>query len=145
MRKTLLLIILFSITNYLLADNPIGKKTESQQNKLNEQSSFQPEEQATRIANKTQSSDKKTFKIRKNRRKRNKKRSVPGKFPSFLWSFLLSAIGSYTLWGIGAGPLSVLIVYFASKKDKKEVRRSIWGWILGTIVGLALWAIFRLV
>lgn len=72
------------------------------------------------------------------------KTASPGKIPSFWWSFVLSAIGSYTIYGIGLGPLSVLIVYFSSGKDKIEVRKSIWGWISGTVAGLGVWALMKL-
>lgn len=69
--------------------------------------------------------------------------ATPGKFPSFLWSFLWSAAGTYTIYGAVAGPISVLIVYLASDRDKKEVRRALWGWVTGTVVGLGLWLYIR--
>ena len=69
----------------------------------------------------------------------------PGKIPSFWWSFFLSAIGTYLLWGIGLGPVSVLVVYYWSKKDKKEVNKSLWGWVVGTLLGGGLWALVNLV
>jgi len=69
----------------------------------------------------------------------------PWGIPSFLWSFVLSAIGAFTIYGLGLGPLSVLIVYFASKKSKKEVRKSVWGWIVGTVVGLGLWILLKFI
>jgi len=77
-------------------------------------------------------------------RKKNKK-NYPGKIPSFWWAFVISAIGSYTIYGIAAGPISVLIVYFASKASKTEVRKAIWGWITGTITGLGIWALVKLI
>lgn len=69
----------------------------------------------------------------------------PGGIPSFLWSFVLSAIGGFTIYGLGLGPLSVLIVYFASGKNKKEVKKSIWGWITGTLVGVGLWILLKVI
>jgi hypothetical protein len=68
---------------------------------------------------------------------------VPGKFPSFLWSFILSAVGAYTIYGLVLGPISVLVVYLLAKKQKKEVMKSVWGWITGTAVGLGIWILLR--
>ncbi len=68
---------------------------------------------------------------------------APGKIPSFWWSFVISFVGGATLWGLGAGPLSVLIVYFSSGKNKKEVRKSVWGWIAGSILGVLLWIVAK--
>lgn len=68
---------------------------------------------------------------------------VPGNFPSFLWSFLISAIGAYTIYGLVLGPLSVLAVYFMAKKKKSEVMKAVWGWLTGTAVGLGVWILIR--
>jgi hypothetical protein len=68
----------------------------------------------------------------------------PGNIPSFWWSFILSAIGAYTIYAIGIGPISVLVVYFASKKNKIEVRKATWGWITGTLLGIGVWAATKL-
>lgn len=73
------------------------------------------------------------------------KRNSPGKISSFWWAFVLSAIGSYTIYGIAAGPISVLVVYLSSKGSKTEVRKAIWGWITGTVLGLGIWALVKLV
>ncbi len=69
---------------------------------------------------------------------------APGRISSFWWSFVLSAIGAYTLYGLAVGPISVLIVFWASKRNKSEVRKSLWGWILGTIFGISLFVLFKL-
>lgn len=76
---------------------------------------------------------------------KKKKKLSPGKIPSFWWAFVLSAIGSYTIYGIAAGPISVLVVYLSSKASKVEVRKAIWGWITGTILGLGIWALVKLI
>jgi hypothetical protein len=68
---------------------------------------------------------------------------LPGNFPSFLWSFLISAIGAYTIYGLVLGPLSVLAVYFMAKKKKSEVMKAVWGWLTGTAVGLGIWILIR--
>lgn len=70
---------------------------------------------------------------------------VPAKIPSFWWSFVLSAIGAYTLYGLAVGPISVIVVYFASERNKREVRLSLWGWLLGTVFGIGLWLLFKLI
>jgi len=67
----------------------------------------------------------------------------PGNFPSFLWSFLISAIGAYTIYGLVLGPLSVLAVYFMAKKKKSEVMKAVWGWLTGTAVGLGVWILIK--
>jgi hypothetical protein len=56
---------------------------------------------------------------------------------------VLSAAGTYTIYGAVLGPISVLVVYFASQRNKKEVRKSLWGWITGTIVGFGLWLLIK--
>jgi len=67
----------------------------------------------------------------------------PGSIPSFWWSFCISAVGTYTVYGIGAGPISVIVVYYASGKSKKEVRKSIWGWVTGTLTGAGAWILLK--
>ncbi|MEA2043253.1 MAG: hypothetical protein U9N85_11990 [Bacteroidota bacterium] len=68
---------------------------------------------------------------------------LPGNFPSFWFSFLISAIGAYTIYGLAAGPLSVLLIYLLAKGSKSEVMKSFWGWITGTAVGLGIWILIR--
>ena len=62
----------------------------------------------------------------------------PGKISSFWWSFSFSIVGSYTLYGAVAGPISVGIVYLSSKKDKIETKKAIWGCLTGTILGFGI-------
>jgi len=62
----------------------------------------------------------------------------PGNIPSFWWSFGFSIVGAYFLYGAVAGPISVGIVYFSSKKDKIETKKAIWGCLTGTILGFGL-------
>ena len=62
----------------------------------------------------------------------------PGNISSFWWSFSFSIIGSYTLYGAVAGPISVGIVYLSSKKDKIETKKATWGCLTGTILGFGL-------
>jgi hypothetical protein len=68
----------------------------------------------------------------------NKSCMAPGRIPSFWFSFALSAVGTYSLYGAVAGPISVGIVYLAADKDKKEVKKAIWGCVTGTILGAGI-------
>jgi len=63
----------------------------------------------------------------------------PGKLPSFWFSFVLSGIGTYSLYGAVAGPISVGIVYFSSKRDNAEVKKAFWGCLSGTLVGAGMY------
>jgi hypothetical protein len=62
----------------------------------------------------------------------------PGKMPSFWFTFAFSSIGTYTLYGAVAGPISVGIVYLSSDNDKIEVRKAIWGCLSGTLIGAGI-------
>jgi hypothetical protein len=69
---------------------------------------------------------------------------APGKIPSFWWSFVISAIGTYFMYTIALAPLSVLIVYIAAKRNKAEVNKSLWGMVAGVLVGVGLFIVFKL-
>ncbi|MBN1251764.1 MAG: hypothetical protein JXR51_06785 [Bacteroidales bacterium] len=62
----------------------------------------------------------------------------PGNISSFWWSFSFSLVGSYTLYGAVAGPISVGVVYLSSKKDRIETKKAVWGCLTGTILGFGL-------
>jgi hypothetical protein len=64
--------------------------------------------------------------------------TAPGKLPSFWFAFTLSAIGTYFIYGAVAGPISVLIVYASTNKDKPETKKAIWGCLTGTIIGAGI-------
>lgn len=64
--------------------------------------------------------------------------SAPGNLPSFWFTFTLSAIGTYTIYGVVTGPISVGIVYFSTKRNKKETKKALWGCITGTIFGAGI-------
>lgn len=72
-----------------------------------------------------------------------KKNWLPGNFPSFLWSFLISAVGAYTIYGLVLGPLSVLAIYFMAQGKKSEVMKAVWGWLTGTALGLGIWILIK--
>ncbi|MFN8257883.1 MAG: hypothetical protein U0W24_19455 [Bacteroidales bacterium] len=64
--------------------------------------------------------------------------TAPGKLPSFWFTFALSAVGTYFIYGAVAGPISVGIVYFSSDKDRDETKKAIWGCLAGTLVGAGI-------
>ena len=63
---------------------------------------------------------------------------APGKIPSFWFAFVISAIGTYTIYGLAAGPIAVIIVYLSSSGSKKETWRAVWGCITGFVIGGAI-------
>jgi len=63
---------------------------------------------------------------------------APGRFPSFWFTFALSAIGTYFIYGAVAGPIAVGIVYFNTNKDKNETKKAIWGCVTGTLLGAGI-------
>jgi hypothetical protein len=60
---------------------------------------------------------------------------APGRIPSFWWAFTISAIGTYTLYGAGLGPVAVGIVYLSTHGDKVETKKAAWGCLAGLVVG----------
>jgi len=62
----------------------------------------------------------------------------PGKLSSFWFTFVFAAVGTYTIYGAGAGVVAFGIVYLTSKGDKIESRKSIFGLITGTLVGAGI-------
>lgn len=64
-----------------------------------------------------------------------KQLSAPGALNSFWWSFVLSAVGTYSIYGVVLGPISVLVVYLSSDADKAETKKALWGWLAGSAVG----------
>ena len=69
--------------------------------------------------------------------------SKKGNLPAFWFCFILSAVGSYFIYGAVAGPIAVGIVYYASDKDKIETRKAIWGCLAGTVVGVGMYFIMH--
>ena len=61
--------------------------------------------------------------------------SMPGRMPTFLFTSLVSAVGTYTLYGAGAGPIAVAIVYACKHGDRREVKLAIYGCLTGAAVG----------
>jgi len=64
--------------------------------------------------------------------------AAPGNFPSFWFSFAFGAIGTYFIYGVVAGPISVGIVYFSTNKDRAETKKALWGCIAGTLLGAGI-------
>ena len=60
---------------------------------------------------------------------------MPGRMPTFLFTSIVSAVGTYTLYGAGAGPIAVAIVYACKHGDRREVKLAIYGCLTGAAVG----------
>ena len=72
------------------------------------------------------------------------KTCVPGRTPTFAFVFTISAIGTYTLYGAGAGPVTAAIIYIATDGNRKHTRQAIWGCVTGMVVGgLVKWLSVR--
>ncbi len=63
---------------------------------------------------------------------------APWNLPSFWFAFVLSAVGTYSIYGIAAGPVAVTIVYLSSNGCSRETRRATIGCVGGLILGGAL-------
>ena len=64
-----------------------------------------------------------------------KETCVPGRIPTFPFVAVISAIGTYTLYGAGAGPVTAAIIYIATDGNRKHTRQAIWGCVTGMVVG----------
>lgn len=53
----------------------------------------------------------------------------------FWINFVIAAIGTYSIYGIGAGIVSVGITYFIVNGDKIAMKKAIWGCVLGMLTG----------
>lgn len=72
------------------------------------------------------------------------KTCVPGRIPTFAFVATISAIGTYTLYGAGAGIVTVGIIYIATNGNRKHTRHAIWGCVTGMVVGgLVKWISVR--
>ena len=60
---------------------------------------------------------------------------VPGRIPTFPFVAVISAVGTYTLYGAGAGPVTAAIIYIATDGNRKHTRQAIWGCVTGMVVG----------
>ncbi len=63
---------------------------------------------------------------------------APGKISSFWFTFMFSAVGTYSLYGAVAGPISVGVVYFSTHKDRNETKKALWGCLTGTLIGAGI-------
>ncbi len=72
------------------------------------------------------------------------KKCVPGRIPTFAFVATISAIGTYTLYGAGAGIVTVGIIYIATDGNRRHTRQAIWGCVTGMVVGgLVKWISVR--
>ncbi len=58
-------------------------------------------------------------------------------WPYFLFTFVISLIGSFSLYGIFMGPAALIGIYILTKDKKKRTYAWI-GFILGTVLGVIL-------
>ncbi|MBQ2098943.1 MAG: hypothetical protein II480_12245 [Bacteroidales bacterium] len=73
-----------------------------------------------------------------------KKTCVPGRIPTFPFVAVISAIGTYTLYGAGAGIVTVGIIYIATNGNRRHLKHAIWGCVTGMVVGgVAKWLSVR--
>ncbi len=63
--------------------------------------------------------------------------NYPGNFPTFCFSFIISAVFAYTLYLAGVGFLTAIWVYIATR-DKTELKKAILGFLAGLIVGIGI-------
>lgn len=60
---------------------------------------------------------------------------VPGRIPTFAFVGTISAIGTYTLYGAGAGIVTCGLVYICTNGNRRHTRQAIWGCVAGMAVG----------
>lgn len=72
------------------------------------------------------------------------KTCVPGRIPTFAFVGVISAVGTYTLYGAGAGIVTAGLVYVCTNGNRHHTRMAIWGCVAGMAVGgLAKWISVR--
>lgn len=64
---------------------------------------------------------------------------APGGIPSFWWAFVLCSVGAYTLYGLAVVPIAIAVVYLSTSGDMNETKKALWGSLVGTALGLAVW------
>lgn len=73
-----------------------------------------------------------------------KKTCVPGRIPTFPFVAVISAVGTYTLYGAGAGIVTVGIIYIATNGNRRHFKHAVWGCVTGMVVGgVAKWLSVR--
>ncbi len=73
-----------------------------------------------------------------------KKACVPGRIPTFPFVAVISAVGTYTLYGAGAGIVTVGIIYIATNGNRRHFKHAVWGCVTGMVVGgVAKWLSVR--
>lgn len=72
------------------------------------------------------------------------KTCVPGRIPTFAFVGVISAVGTYTLYGAGAGIVTAGLVYICTNGNRHHTRMAIWGCLAGMAVGgVAKWISVR--
>lgn len=60
---------------------------------------------------------------------------VPGRIPTFAFVGTISAIGTYTLYGAGAGIVTCGLIYICTNGNRRHTKHAIWGCVAGMAVG----------
>jgi hypothetical protein len=75
----------------------------------------------------------------------NRQTLAPWNIPSFLFTFVIAAVGTYTIYGAGMGVVAAGIVYISSDGNRSETKKASWGCLTGMLVGgLAKYAMLNL-
>ena len=65
---------------------------------------------------------------------------MPGRMSTFWFTAIISGIGTYTLYGAGAGPVACGIIYVCSDGDRETTKKAVFGCLTGAAIGgLAKW------
>ncbi|MBN2890760.1 MAG: hypothetical protein JXL97_02745 [Bacteroidales bacterium] len=54
---------------------------------------------------------------------------------AFWITLIIAAIGMFSIYGFAAGIIAVAVTYFATNGNKKAFKMSIWGCIIGMVLG----------
>lgn len=57
---------------------------------------------------------------------------------AFILCAVVSAVGTYSLYGIGVGPVVFAVVMLCNRHNRKVIRRALWGTITGMTLGGAV-------
>ncbi len=60
---------------------------------------------------------------------------VPGRMSTFWFTAIISGIGTYTLYGAGAGPVACGIIYVCTDGDREITKKAVFGCLTGAAVG----------